>query len=116
MAIILKLNIDLKAHHIMRSIAHPGTPDTKRIYAQPVRTRPLDTFLTSGQTLLNAVIQIAEANGVKSGAFRLNGGGFTSFSYVMPALSKSPDHAVYFSETFFVEGRIALETASVTFG
>jgi predicted DNA-binding protein with PD1-like motif len=34
----------------------------------------------------------------------------------MPALSKSPDHAVYFSETFYVEGCIALETASVTFG
>jgi predicted DNA-binding protein with PD1-like motif len=116
MAIILKLNIDFKDHHIMRRIAHPGSPDSQRIYALPVRTRPLDTFLTSGQTLLNAVTEIAEANGVKSGAFRLNGGGFTSFSYVMPALSKSPDHAVYFSDTFYVEGRVTLETASVTFG
>jgi predicted DNA-binding protein with PD1-like motif len=116
MAIILKLNIDSKDHHIMRSITHPGSPDTQRIYAQPVRTRPLDTFLTSGQTLLSAVTEIAKANGAKSGAFRLNGGRFTSFSYVMPALSKSPDHAVYFSETFYVEGRVTLETASVTYG
>lgn len=100
----------------MRSIAHPGTPDTQRIFAQPVRTRPLDAFLSSGQTLLRAITEIAEANDAKSGAFRLNGGEFTSFSYVMPALSKSPDHAVYFSETFYVEGRVALETASVTYG
>ncbi len=100
----------------MRSIAHPGIPDTQRICAQPARSRPLEAFLSSGQTLLSAVTEIAEAHGAKSGAFRLNGGEFTSFSYVMPALSKSPDHAVYFSETFYVEGRVALETASVTYG
>ena len=100
----------------MRSIAHPGTPDTQRIFAQPVRTRPIEAYLSTGQTLLRAVTEIAKANDAKSGAFRLNGGEFTSFSYVMPALSKSPDHAVYFSETFYVEGRVALETASVTYG
>lgn len=109
-------NLDFKDHHIMRSISHPGKPDTQRICAQSVRARPLETSLSSGQTLLRAVTEIAEAHGAKSGAFRLNGGEFTSFSYVMPALSKSPDHAVYFSETFHVEGRVALETASVTYG
>ncbi len=100
----------------MRSIAHPGIPDKQRIFAQPALTRPLEAYLSSGQTLLSAVTEIAEASGAKSGAFRLNGGAFTSFSYVMPALSKSPDHAVYFSETFYVDGRVTLETASVTYG
>lgn len=100
----------------MRSITHPGIPDTQRVFAQPTLTRPVEAYLSNGQTLLSAVTEIAEANGAKSGAFRLNGGEFTSFSYVMPALSKSPDHAVYFSETFYVEGRVALETASVTYG
>ncbi|MFY9137756.1 PCC domain-containing protein [Zwartia sp.] len=100
----------------MRSIAHPGTPDSQRLFASPVRTRTLEGFLSSGQTLLRAVTEVAEANGAKSGAFRLNGGGFTSFSYVMPALSKSPDHAVYFSDTYYVDGRVTLETASVTYG
>ncbi|MCM0036176.1 MAG: DNA-binding protein [Burkholderiaceae bacterium] len=100
----------------MRSIAHPGTPDSQRIFAQPVHARPLNGYLSNGQTLLSAVTEIAEANNAKSGAFRLEGGEFTSFSYVMPALSKSPEHAVYFSETFYVEGRVTLETASVTYG
>lgn len=100
----------------MRSIAHPGTPDSQRLFASPVRTRTLEGFLSSGQTLLRAVTEVAEANGAKSGAFRLNGGVFTSFSYVMPALSKSPDHAVYFSDTYYVDGRVTLETASVTYG
>lgn len=116
MAMIAILNIDFKERHIMRSIAHPGTPDTQRISAIPAETRPLDTFLSSGQTLLRAVAEVAEMHGAKSGAFRLNGGKFTSFSYVMPALSKSPEHAVYFSDTFYVEGRVTLETACVTYG
>jgi predicted DNA-binding protein with PD1-like motif len=116
LAIIPKQNLDYKDHHIMRSITHPGIPDTQRVFAQPTLTRPVEAYLSNGQTLLSAVTEIAEANGTKSGAFRLNGGEFTSFSYVMPALSKSPDHAVYFSETFYVEGRVALETASVTYG
>jgi predicted DNA-binding protein with PD1-like motif len=116
MAIISLQNLDFKDWLIMRSIAHPGIPDSQRLFASPVRTRTLDGFLSSGQTLLRAVTEVAEANGAKSGAFRLNGGAFASFSYVMPALSKSPDHAVYFSDTFYVDGRVMLETASVTYG
>jgi predicted DNA-binding protein with PD1-like motif len=34
----------------------------------------------------------------------------------MPALSKSSEHAVYCSDTYYVEGIIELETACVTFG
>lgn len=116
MAIMAIQNLDFKDHDIMRSIAHPGLPETQRIFATPVRTRHLDAFLSNGQTLLRAVTEVAESFGAKSGAFRLNGGGFASFSYVMPALSRSPDHAVYFSETFHVEGLVRLETASVTYG
>lgn len=100
----------------MRSIAHPGKPDTQRLFAIPAQTRSIEARLSPGQTLLDAMSQVAESFDVKSGAFRLNGGVLTSFSYVMPALSTSPEHAVYFSETFHVEGRIELETASVTFG
>jgi predicted DNA-binding protein with PD1-like motif len=46
----------------------------------------------------------------------MQGGGFEPFSYVMPALSKTSQHAVYFSDTYPVEGAVRLETASVTFG
>ncbi len=100
----------------MRSIAHPGQSGTQRLFAIPSGVRPITTELIAGQTLLDAIAQMGEDFDVKSGAFRLNGGVLTSFSYVMPALSKSPEHAVYFSETFYVEGQVKLESASVTFG
>lgn len=123
---ILNLLGNIRYHHAtksfqistknMRSITHPGIPTAPRIVAHPVLARPVEAFLSGDQTLLRAIAEVAEANGIKSGAFRLNGGGFTSFNYVMPALSTSPEHAVYFSETFYVEGFVALETASVTYG
>jgi predicted DNA-binding protein with PD1-like motif len=100
----------------MRSITHPGLPDSKRIFDAPTSARAVHGSLSSGQTLLDAVTEVAQTHNAKSGAFTLNGGAFTSFSYVMPALSKSPQHAVYFSETFYVEGRVALESAAVTYG
>lgn len=100
----------------MRSIAHPGKPDIQRIIAVPACSRLLNEQLSVGKTLLHAVTEVMERNAAKSGAFALNGGKFASFSYVMPALSTSPDHAVYFSETFRVDGLVALETASVTYG
>jgi predicted DNA-binding protein with PD1-like motif len=100
----------------MRHIAHPGIPDSQRIFYVPSSARTLQGSLSTGQTLLRAVTELTEAQGVKSGAFTLNGGAFDSFSYVMPALSKTPEHAVYFSDTFFVEGQVALETATVTYG
>jgi predicted DNA-binding protein with PD1-like motif len=100
----------------MRHIAHPGIPDSQRIFYVPSSAHSLQGSLSIGQTLLSAVTELAELHGVKSGAFTLNGGAFDSFSYVMPALSKTPEHAVYFSDTFFVEGQVALETATVTYG
>jgi predicted DNA-binding protein with PD1-like motif len=100
----------------MRHIAHPGIADSQRISYVPTSALALQGSLATGQTLLSAVTELAKANGVKSGAFTLNGGAFDSFSYVMPALSKTPEHAVYFSDTFFVEGQVALEAATVTYG
>jgi predicted DNA-binding protein with PD1-like motif len=101
---------------IMLHIAHPGIPDSTRIFYVPTSARTLQGSLSTGQTLLCAVTELVEAQGAKSGAFTLNGGAFDSFSYVMPALSKTPEHAVYFSDTFFVEGQVRLETAAVTYG
>lgn len=100
----------------MRSIAHPGTPDAQRLVGVPAQARFLNEKLSVGKTLLCAVTEVMERNAAKSGAFALNGGHFTSFSYVMPALSTSSDHAVYFSETFHVDGHVTLETAAVMFG
>lgn len=100
----------------MRSIAHPGTPDAQRLVGVPARALFLNGKLSVGKTLLSAVTEVVEGKAAKSGAFTLNGGKFTSFSYVMPALSTSSEHAVYFSETFHVDGLVSLETAAVTYG
>jgi len=100
----------------MRSIHHPGTPEPQRLFAVAARARPIETYLSPGQNLLSAVTRAIGPLGAQSGAFTLDGGSFTSFSYVMPALSKSPAHAVYFSETFYVSGHVALERATVTYG
>lgn len=101
---------------IMRRIVHPGLPDPQRLCAVSSRARLIQSSTSSGLSLIDALTEIVDQYHVKSGAFRLNGGAFTTFSYVMPALSTSPDHAVYFSDTYKVEGEIELETASVTFG
>lgn len=100
----------------MRNIAHPGLPDPQRLFAIPTRVRSIQSTTSCGLTLLEALTEIVDKFQVKSAAFRLNGGSFSPFSYVMPALSKSTEHAVYFSDTFKVAGEIELETASVTFG
>lgn len=104
---------------MMRSIVHPGTPDSRRIYAVPSQAHSVDAKLAVGQTLLDAVAAVIDQVGRKSfqgGAFSLNSGALSSFNYVMPALSRSSEHAVYFSDTFQVEGVIKLETARVTYG
>jgi predicted DNA-binding protein with PD1-like motif len=67
-------------------------------------------------SLMQAVAQSMQGIGAQCATFRMQGGGFEPFSYVMPALAKTSAHAVYFSDTYPVEGAVRLETASVTFG
>ena len=100
----------------MRSIQHPGKPDIQRLVAQSVETQSVDVELPVGFSLLQAVAQSLASLQAPSAALRLFGGGFESFSYVMPALSKTPAHAVYFSDTYSVDGPVRLESACVTFG
>jgi len=74
--------------------------------------------LQPGRPLLPAVVQAlqAAAPGCTSAVLRLHGGTLSPFAYVMPALSKTPDHAVYFSDRFDAPGPVQLQEASVTFG
>ena len=100
----------------MRSIQHPGQPSPQRIAAQQVELEPFELELPSHMTLMQAVAQSLQGIGAQCATFRMQGGGFEPFSYVMPALAKTSAHAVYFSDTYPVEGAVRLETASVTFG
>ncbi|MFZ4709022.1 MAG: PCC domain-containing protein [Zwartia sp.] len=100
----------------MRSIQHPGQPSLQRVAAQQVELEPFELELPGHMSLMQAVAQSMQGLGAQCATFRMSGGGFEPFSYVMPALAKTSAHAVYFSDTYPVEGAVRLETASVTFG
>ncbi len=73
-------------------------------------------MLKPGQSLLRALVDALAPFDTKSAVLRFKNGAFEPFCYVMPALSKSPDHSVYFSDRYDVTGKVSLETASVTYG
>ncbi len=100
----------------MRRIDHPGTPAQERLHSAVCRGQSFEATLKPGHSLIESVAVAMARFGVSSAAMRLSGGSFDSFAYCMPALSNTSDHAVYFSETFRVQGEVSLETASVTYG
>jgi predicted DNA-binding protein with PD1-like motif len=100
----------------MRSIQHPGQPSQQRVAAQQVELEPFSLELPAHMSLMQAVAQSMQGMQAQCATFRMSGGEFEPFSYVMPALAKTSAHAVYFSDTYPVEGAVRLETASVTFG
>jgi predicted DNA-binding protein with PD1-like motif len=100
----------------MRRIDHPGTPAQERLNSAICRGQSFAVTLAPGHSLIDSVAIAMTRFGVSSAAMRLSGGSFDCFAYCIPALSKTSDHAVYFSETFQVPGAVSLETASVTYG
>lgn len=98
-----------------RTIQHPGPVGAERIDVQQVHLRELAVTLQPGSALLPALVQALPA-ACTSAVLRLHGGALAPFSYVMPALSKTPDHAVYFSDRFDAPGAVQLIEASVTYG
>lgn len=100
----------------MRSIHHPGTPDSEKVNAVSGFAENVTLQLKPGTSLLAGLELALRPFSAKSAVLRLKNGAFEPFCYVMPALSKSPAHAVYFSDRYDVAGKVRLETASVTFG
>jgi predicted DNA-binding protein with PD1-like motif len=99
----------------MRHLQHPGPPQL-RSEQVAAGLRSFTARLAVGLTLLDAVTQAFAEHGATSGVARLHGGVFDPWPYVMPALSRSPAHAVYFSERFEARGPIRLQEATITFG
>ncbi|BDI04709.1 PCC domain-containing protein [Sphaerotilus microaerophilus] len=99
----------------MRSIQHPG-PSLGRIESAPAGLQAFSALLSPGRSLLDAVQAAFDAQGATSGVARLRGGVFDPWPYVMPALSRSPAHAVYFSERFEARSPIRLQEATITYG
>lgn len=99
----------------VRTIEHPGPPHPGRVDALPVQLHERPLQLQPGRTLLAAVVQALPAS-CTSAVLRLHGGALAPFAYVMPALSRTPAHAVYFSDRFDAPGTVKLSEASVTVG
>ena len=100
----------------MRRIQHPGPVAKQRadVVAATVREHTLQ--LQPGRSLLAAVTEALAPFDAVSAVLQLQPGTLQPLAYVMPALSKTPAHAVYFSDRFDAVGAVQLETACVTVG
>jgi predicted DNA-binding protein with PD1-like motif len=78
--------------------------------------RAFSFALEAGLSLLEAVRRGFAAAGFAGGVLRWTGGALGPFAYVMPALSKTPDHAAFYSESFRPAGVTRLKLAAMTLG
>ena len=100
----------------MRTIQQPGPAEPERIQWIEARGRKLTLDLKPG-LLLDAIAEAFAAEGFSSGVLRLPAGStLAPFAYVMPALSTTPEHAAFYSETFRPDGITRIDTGALTFG
>ncbi|WP_407160275.1 PCC domain-containing protein [Bradyrhizobium sp. STM 3557] len=100
----------------MREVRQPGSPAAERIQWVEARGRGFSFAVPAGVSLLEAVRQGFAAQGFVSGVASFKTGALGPFAYVMPALSKTPEHAAFYSETYRPDGITRLSTATMTFG
>lgn len=100
----------------MRRIDQPGPASPDRLMAVPGHGLRFPATLVAGLPLLEAVRRSFAAAGFVSGVLTLDGLKLDSFAYVMPALSKTTEHAAFYSETFTPPGIATVETGRMTFG
>jgi predicted DNA-binding protein with PD1-like motif len=100
----------------MRHIVQPGPLAPERIQWVAARGRAFSFTLGSGLPLLEAARRGFAAAGFAGGVLRWTGGALGPFAYVMPALSRTPDHAAFYSDTFRPAGITRLKLAAMTFG
>jgi predicted DNA-binding protein with PD1-like motif len=100
----------------MRRIVQPGTPARERIQWVETRGRAFSFTLQPGLPLLEAARRGFAAAGFAGGTLRTGRGGLGPFAYVMPALSKTDQHAAFYSDTFRPAGVTQLKMATMTLG
>jgi predicted DNA-binding protein with PD1-like motif len=100
----------------MRRIAQPGPPAVERIQWVEARGRAFSFTCEAGLPLLEAARRGFAAAGFAGGTLNMKGGALGPFAYVMPALSKTDEHAAFYSDTFRPAGMTRLKTATMTLG
>ena len=100
----------------MRSIEHPGPVHAERVQSIPTAVRQVEIELPRGESLLDSLSAAVAAHGATSAVFSLHGGSLAPMAFFMPAESKSPNHAVYFSDRFEATGAARLEVGASHWG
>ncbi|MGJ4996120.1 PCC domain-containing protein [Bradyrhizobium sp. HKCCYLS3077] len=100
----------------MRSITQPGAPVAERIQFVEARGRAFTFTMEPGRPLLQAAHRGFAAQGFAGGVLEFKRGALGPFAYVMPALSKTPDYAAFYSETYRPAGVTHLTTGTMTLG
>jgi predicted DNA-binding protein with PD1-like motif len=100
----------------MREIVQPGPAVAERIQWVEARGRAFKFTLEAGLPLLEAARRGFAAQGFAGGTLNIKGGALGPFAYVMPALSKTPEHAAFYSETFRPQGLTRVRLAAMTLG
>ncbi|MBV9561505.1 MAG: DUF296 domain-containing protein [Bradyrhizobium sp.] len=100
----------------MRRIEQPGPPNPERIQWVEARGRAFSFTLEPGLPLLEAARHGFAAEGFAGGTLNIRGGALGPFAYVMPALSKTTEHAAFYSDTFRPGGVTRLKLATLTLG
>jgi predicted DNA-binding protein with PD1-like motif len=100
----------------MRRIEQPGPPVTERIQWVEARGRSFSFTLEAGVPLLEAARRGFANAGFAGGVLNMRGGALGPFAYVMPALSNTPKHAAFYSDTFRPNGITRLKMGAMTLG
>lgn len=101
---------------MLREVKHPGVQRAQPYMLAACQTESHRQTLRAGHSLLDAFRLAGEAHDLYSAVGRFKGGQFADLHYVMPALSSSPDHSVYYSQHYTHPGPVQIEQASVTLG
>jgi predicted DNA-binding protein with PD1-like motif len=97
-------------------IQQPGPRAPDRIVAVEARGQAFTFELEPGLLLLDAVRKGFADAGYESGVLELKDVVLTAFSYVMPALSKTPANAAFYSDVFKPAGITRITSGAITFG
>jgi predicted DNA-binding protein with PD1-like motif len=100
----------------MRRIAQPGPPAPERIQWVEACGRAFSFTLQAGLPLLEAARRGFAAEGFAGGVLSTKAGALGPFAYVMPALSKTPEYAAFYSDTFRPAGITRLKVGAMTLG
>lgn len=97
-------------------VQQPGPPAPDRIVAIAARGKSISFALEPGLPLVEAVRRGLAGQGFDSGVVELRELPLAPFAYVMPALSKTPENAAFYSDIFRPAGVSVVTGGAMTFG